>query len=212
LGTVFKLAPGGTATVLHAFSLSGGYNTLGYLLRDAAGNLYGTTAETDSVFDGSVFKIAPDGTFTKFHQFGGDGDGVIPAGTLAMGAGGAIYGTTAFGGANGSGVLFKLTPRGKETILRDFDAGEGSPAGGLTADAAGNLFGTTNGGGGADCRHCGELFELTRAGKYKILHGFENDDGWAPNAPLTLDPLGNLIGATAFGGDDEYGVVYRLER
>jgi uncharacterized repeat protein (TIGR03803 family) len=68
-GTVFRVTPTGTETVLHRFS---GYPTDGRqpftdLVLDAAGNLYGTTNRGGASRNGAVFKVAPDGTETALY-------------------------------------------------------------------------------------------------------------------------------------------------
>ncbi|MGB6675364.1 MAG: choice-of-anchor tandem repeat GloVer-containing protein, partial [Terriglobales bacterium] len=60
-----------------------------------------------------------------------------------------MYGTTLNGGEHYAGVVFKLTPEGKETVLFGFSgiADGASPEGGLVFDQKGNLYGTTQEGG-----------------------------------------------------------------
>jgi len=61
---------------------------------------------------------------------------------------GNLYGTTIWGGAYGEGAVFKLTLKGKETVLSSFDGQDGAwPEAGLAFDQAGNLYGTTYYGG-----------------------------------------------------------------
>ncbi|HTV33322.1 MAG TPA: choice-of-anchor tandem repeat GloVer-containing protein, partial [Methylocella sp.] len=84
-GTVFKLAPDGTETVLHAFkgSPSDGSNPSAGLIFDRSGNLYGTTQFGGTSNAGTVFKLAPDGTETVLHAFkGSPSDGSNPSAGL----------------------------------------------------------------------------------------------------------------------------------
>lgn len=112
-GTVFKIAPDGTETVLHSFtSGNDGAEPEGALLLDTSGNLYGTTSVGGSTNCagqgcGTVFKIAPGGTETILHAFNGT-DGKFPSGTLIADKHGYLYGTTSGGGANSAGTVFKL--------------------------------------------------------------------------------------------------------
>jgi uncharacterized repeat protein (TIGR03803 family) len=107
-GTIFKLAPDGTETILYSF-LGGnndGWVPQGGLTLDKAGNLYGTTiwgGGTGCFYGygcGTVFKISPAGTETLLHVFQG-GDGYWPGGTLAS-HNGKLYGTTFRGGTGAS--------------------------------------------------------------------------------------------------------------
>jgi len=73
---------------------------------------------------GTIFRLAPDGKETVLYAFSGNSDGAEPYGGVVADGSGNLYGTTiAGGGADGLGVVFKLSPRGKETALHAF-AGE----------------------------------------------------------------------------------------
>jgi uncharacterized repeat protein (TIGR03803 family) len=77
-GTVFKITPGGTLTVLHSFDGTDGFETQSGLVLATDGNFYGTTRLGGAHGDGTVFKITPAGTFTTLHSFNGtDGAEVI---------------------------------------------------------------------------------------------------------------------------------------
>jgi uncharacterized repeat protein (TIGR03803 family) len=116
-GTVFEITASGTETVLYNFSggMDGLYPYAG-LVRDKAGNLYGTTFSggiSSCFFDlgcGVVFKLAPDGTETVVYSFTGAADGGNPNGALALDSKGNLYGTTLYDGAHGYGTVFKVTP------------------------------------------------------------------------------------------------------
>jgi uncharacterized repeat protein (TIGR03803 family) len=176
-GVVFKLSPAGTETVLYDFTGGAdGAFPQGGLIRDAAGNLYGTTrsgGDTSACASqgcGVVFELircrsAPSGyDFRVLYTFTGGADGGNSQAGLVLDAGGNLYGTTAGGGSSacsgGCGVVFKLSPIGTETVLHSFTGGAdgGIPAAGLTQDSAGNLYGTTFLGGASGN---GVVFKLT---------------------------------------------------
>ncbi|HEX4158884.1 MAG TPA: choice-of-anchor tandem repeat GloVer-containing protein [Rhizomicrobium sp.] len=160
-GAVFKLAPGGAETVLHAFA-SGrdGANPGCGLIRDKAGNLYGTTFDGGPHNRGTVFRLAPDGTETVLYAFAARSDGYNPSGGVTRDKAGDLYGTTGLGGVNRRGTVFKLAPDGTETVLYAFGKGAGGgnyPGFGVIRDKHGYLYGTTaNGGGNND----GAIFRL----------------------------------------------------
>jgi len=110
-GTVFELQPkngGWQETVLHEFSGDGGPN--GAVLIDSAGNLYGTSETTEG--RGVVFKLTAMGNgwnYSELHAFNGD-DGSFAEGEVTMDSNGNLYGTTAFGGSFGFGVIWQVTP------------------------------------------------------------------------------------------------------
>ncbi|MGA8430284.1 MAG: choice-of-anchor tandem repeat GloVer-containing protein [Candidatus Sulfotelmatobacter sp.] len=110
-GTVFKLDAAGTESVLHTFTgkVDGRY-PVGILIRDAAGNLYGTTQLGGAFNFGTVFKIGLTGRETVLHSFTGGADGGNPGAGVIEDAAGNLYGVAENGGANGYGTVFKLTP------------------------------------------------------------------------------------------------------
>jgi uncharacterized repeat protein (TIGR03803 family) len=117
VGSVFKLDATGTLKVLYSFTggADGAYPLAG-LVRDSAGNLYGTTSNYYSSCDakegcGAVFELKADGNFTVLHTFTNGADGGLPEAALTRDSAGNLYGTTVLGGANGSGVVFKITPQ-----------------------------------------------------------------------------------------------------
>jgi uncharacterized repeat protein (TIGR03803 family) len=224
-GVVFKLAPNSngdwTESVLYSFlgGLDGGY-PLAALVFDGSGNLYGTTesggpgdCDVNNVHGcGVVFELTPglNGSWTESvpYGFAGQGiDGVFPVDALIFDAAGNLYGTTSFGGTQGSGTVFSLSPHPEgwtETVLRDVD----SPEDGLVFDPAGNLYGTLFYG-----RHRGTVFELSPATSgwtYQTLHIFTGKDGANPAASLILDHSGNIYGTTTQGGAFSDGVVFKL--
>lgn len=226
-GVVFKLDTNGNETVLYSFTGgTDGSEPSGGVVRDAAGNLYGSTGEGGDLKRckrfagcGVVFKLDTSGVLTLLHAFAGEADGLGP-GPLIRDEAGNFYGTAA-GGAHcrrsggGCGTVFNLTPNGTLTVLHTFTWArekEGVfPAGGVVRDANGNLFGTTEQGGGTQdvCPNpglpggCGTVFKLNTARKLTVLHRFGASflaDGNTPFHPGLLDKAGSLYGTTLAGG------------
>jgi uncharacterized repeat protein (TIGR03803 family) len=217
-GVVFKLTPTGKETVLYSFcSLSGctdGQNPSPVIF-DQKGNLYGTTYLGGMNGSGVVFKVTPKGKETVLYSFcalSNCTDGAQPIGSLVFDDKGNVYGTTTIGGASGHGVVFKLTPKGKETVVYSFcsqkNCSDGNLPydGSLVFDSHGNLYGATNEGGS---HGLGVIFKLTPKGTETVLHRFTGSDGQFPTANLTLDRGGNLYG-TAFGGALGGGVIFKI--
>jgi uncharacterized repeat protein (TIGR03803 family) len=207
-GIVFRLAPDGNETVLYAFhGHNDGSLPTGGVISDSAGNLYGTTqmgGGSGCYADegcGTVFELAPDGTETVLYSFAGGNDGEYPYAGVIEDKARNLYGMTPNGGADGFGIVFKLSPHGKETVLHTFTGGSdgGYPFAGLIEDDAGNLYGTTEtGGNGCDC---GVVFKLTPGGTETVLYAFAGgSDGAYPEAGLIRDRAGNLYGTTINGG------------
>lgn len=235
-GTVFRIAPDGTETVLYAFcslpNCSDGETPYDYkLIMDRSGNLYGTTF-TGGAYSSSycynagcgvVFKVAPDGTETVLHSFCSQTnctDGAQPESGLIMDHRGNLYGTTPSGGANNdSGTVYKVAPNGTETVLYSFCAQasctDGAwPFGGLLRDRTGNLYGTTDIGGTSND---GVVYKLAPDGTETVLYPFCSGtpagsctDGTNSFSTLAEDGSGNYYGTTEKGGANGQGVAFEL--
>jgi len=222
-GTVFKLSSASghwRETILYKFSggSDGKYPSSG-LVKDSAGNFYGTTSQggSSSCGCGVVFKVDSSGTETVLYSFNAT-DGEYPLGGLIFDAHGDLFGTTTNGGTEGNGTVFELIPNSDgtwtEQVLHSFtdSSGDGeTPEGGVVMDNAGNLYGTTeDGGNGA---FDGIVFELKHSGSSwteSILYSFTGgSDGGRPFAGLTIHD-GNLYGTTISGGIGA-GVVFELQ-
>jgi uncharacterized repeat protein (TIGR03803 family) len=163
-GTVFKLTPTGTLTVLHSFDGTDGEKSLGALVQGTDGNFYGTTSfgGGSAGFVGTVFKITPTGTLTTLHSFNGpDGSGASAG--LIQATDGNFYGTTTGVGYNNLGTVFQITPSGALTTLHSFDGADGELSyGALIQGTNGEFYGTTEFGASSACSEgCGTIFRLS---------------------------------------------------
>lgn len=214
-GTVFELRASGKFIVLHTFGHDGGFDGLhpyAGLIRDGAGNLYGTASNGGMWGQGAVFRVDHrTGAETVLYSFGLQPDGSFPTGGLRIDSEGNLYGTTGSGGTLGSGTVFKLDPSGTEEVLYNF--GESSawdgedPTADLLPDIYGNFYGTAAKVGKFGF---GTVFKLDSSGVETVLHDFDGN-GATPFAGLTWDSAGNLYGTTLSGGDLGAGVVFKME-
>jgi uncharacterized repeat protein (TIGR03803 family) len=238
-GTVFKVNRDGRESVEYTFTGLPSDEKFpdSNVIRDEEGNLYGTAVDF-------IYKISPSGHETDLYRFPSS-DGGSPSSALIRDREGNLYGVSSSGGLDecrynfhGScGVVFKIDPRGRETVLYAFTGGAdgGSPQGALVRDEEGNLYGTTlfggalnsvacfanNPGGNAALPFgCGVIFKVDRDGKETVLHEFDAYvDGYDPTG-LTRDRDGTLYGTTYYGGSPDqtdqglsgYGIVYKLDR
>jgi uncharacterized repeat protein (TIGR03803 family) len=237
-GVVFKLTPKGEETVLYNFCAQShctdGEYPAGGLILDQKGDLYGVAGSGGAHKYGVVFEVTPQGKEIVLYNFcaqSGCADGRYPTAGLVFDQKGNLYGTTYWGGAyknsfcGGCGVVFKLSPEGKETVLYRFCAHgtclDGANPNGVVFDQNGNLYGTTNIGGVHElCAlgtvGCGVVFKLTPQGKETVLYSFcaldgENcSDGQFPNTGLVFDQNGNLYSTTESGGASGTGTVFKL--
>ena len=100
---------------------------------------------------GEYSRLANGSYSFKQFVFSGINADAVPTG-LTVDAQGNLYGTIAYGGAYGDGMLWEIV-NGSSTIttLASFGGPNGSrPTGGVTLDGAGNLYGTTPSGGSSD--------------------------------------------------------------
>ncbi|MGC2109613.1 MAG: choice-of-anchor tandem repeat GloVer-containing protein [Candidatus Korobacteraceae bacterium] len=161
-GGVFQLMPQGNGvwqsrTLYNFFQQQIQFYPAGGLILDGAGNVYGTTAGGGTGGGGTVFELVRSGdgwNFTVLYNFAYSGSQFLPGpqASLTMDAAGNLYGTAVFDGANGCGMVFKLSPGGGSwnlTTLHDFTCGNdgGEPFSNVVFDAAGNLYGTAGKGG-----------------------------------------------------------------
>jgi uncharacterized repeat protein (TIGR03803 family) len=200
-----------TFNVIHNFSGSDGQGPLSGLAMDSKENLYGTTADGGQYGGGVVFKASRTGMETVLHNFGSGADGANPEGSLILDSAGNLYGTTFAGGADSAGTVFKVSPKGAETLLYSFQGGAdgANPIAGLAMDKSGNLYGTTSTGG---AYNSGTVFEVSSSGQHTVLYSFGSlNDGTVPVAGVTLDPKGNLYGTASQGGPYGYGTVFELK-
>jgi len=222
-GTVFKLTPKGTETVLYKFGGgSDGSHPDGGVIADAAGNLYGTTNFGGKDCDGTgqgcgtVFKLSVRGKKRTLYTFKGGSDGANTIAGLIIDGAGNLYGVTRAGGVDcdgsglGCGTVFRLGSDGSETVLHAFAGGVdgANPFAAPVMDAQGNLYGTTWA-GGTDSNF-GIVYKVNTNGKETVLHAFNGNDGGTPYDSLVVDITGNLYGTAAMGGDSGAGVVFRL--
>ena len=219
-GTVFKLDTQGAETIVYNFCrktpcTKGAYP--GGVIPGKNGSMYGITYaggnfSCEITGCGTVFKINHYGDLTLLHAFGGaNGDGQNPNAGLVLDESGNVYGTTMWGGADGRGVVFKMTSGGSETVEYSFQgAADGEyPNGGLIQDGKGNLYGTANLGG---AYNYGTVFKITASGEFTVLYSFPGGvSGANPYANLTLDQQGNIFGVTAAGGVHNFGIIFKLD-
>ena len=211
---VARPAAAQTFKVLHVFNGSpDGSFSAAPLVRDANGNLFGTTTSGGGD-SGTIFKVDKTGHESVLFSFNGV-DGGFPEAGLILDAAGNLYGTAQEG--PGAGVLFRLDKNGNEDILHQFQGGlndqVGEPAGGVILDESGNFYGATLVGGLGPFPGFGTLYRVDPAGNFTVLYEFQGkSDGSNPLGPLVRDASGNLYGAAAAedSGGTIKGTIFKL--
>lgn len=209
-GAIYKVAAAnGKETVVYSFTggLDGGNPVSCLKLPD--GTLYGETTQGGRHDAGVVFKITSDGKESVLYSFNTSGKGgYSPAGPMAYDNSSNLYGTAEFGGKNGVGTAFQVTPDGTFTLLHTFGGrNDGAYPIGLSAGTDAFYGIALQGGSGS-----GIVYKMEANGGTKVLYRFTGGaDGSAPQAPPIEDTRGNIYGTTLDGGSHGLGVVYRLK-
>jgi uncharacterized repeat protein (TIGR03803 family) len=208
-GVVFKITTTGEYSVVYAFCsethCNDGANPLAALIQGSDGNFYGTTeyggVGAGGVPEGVIFKLTPSGEITVLYSFcavASCKDGANPFGSLVQATDGNFYGTTAYGGANGHGVIFEVTPAGKYTVLYNFATTTGGvPQTTLLQNTNGIFYGTASQGGTGshiDCTGgCGVFYSFNVG-----LDPFVSIVNWYGKVGKTVEILGQgFKGTTA---------------
>jgi uncharacterized repeat protein (TIGR03803 family) len=207
LGDILKITPAGKATLIFQSCLTGeetcptGLGPLGALVQGSDGNFYGTDGEGGPNLDGIIFKVTPAGKFTVLHTFlGGTDDGAGPAGSLVQGADGDFYGMTFGGGANNTGVIYKITSTGTFTILH-------------SQAAVGQVGGSSDAGRGMTLATDGKLYGAGGSGVFSF------DMGFSPfvqalrnfgNVGSTVTILGNSLTGTSAVSFDAVAALFKV--
>jgi uncharacterized repeat protein (TIGR03803 family) len=203
--TAYKITPAGAFSVIA--TLPG--RTVAPLIVGTDGNLYGTTQYGGKFNAGTVFQLTTKGKLKIIHEFKTDGtDGTNPAGPLMQGRDGKFYGTTAWGGAGSSGVVYQVTTAGKYAVLHSFTGTEGTnSATGLVQGSDGFLYGVTSAGGGLGF---GTFFKVNTTGTtFAVLHNFDKAaSGGNPLSTPVLHTSGIIYGLTATGPKE--GTLYSM--
>jgi uncharacterized repeat protein (TIGR03803 family) len=183
-GIVYKVNRSGKETVLHNFAGSpndGASPSFTSLIVDPKGNLYGVTQLGGASGNGAVYKLSPHGKLTLLHSFAGGKDGCDLSGAPLMDKLGNLYGTAVACGGLNMGIVWRLSPAGKETVLYNFKGGsfDGAlPQVGVIMDAQGNLYGDTFMGGSGN----GTVYKVSPHRKLTLLHIFAGPpDGQYPH-------------------------------
>jgi uncharacterized repeat protein (TIGR01451 family) len=202
-GEIFSVGTNGqNAKTLVTFGGANGSDPNGYLVL-VGSTLYGETqyGGPNSIGleygYGEIFSVNTDGSnFKILHSFDGT-DGSDPyAGGLTL-VGSKLYGTTANGGANNTGVLFSINLDGSDyTVLDSFSYNVQLPMGSLVASGS-TLYGETQyGGSGKE----GTIFSVKTDGSdLTTIYTF-------PNGPLSYSN-GIPGGTLAISGSTLYGTT-----
>lgn len=189
--------------VLHSFDGHDGQYPLHSLIMGKDGLVHGAALTS--------FKITRAGEFTVVNAFDKRHLGWRAVGLVQAGDG-QYYGAAYMGGDLKSGTAYRMTPKGKVTLLHTFDgfATEGgNPWAPFLLASDGAFYSTTS---DSDNGSCGSLFRMTPAGELTVLHQFTlaPDNGCGADTWALMQATdGHIYGVTARGGATNSGAIYR---
>jgi uncharacterized repeat protein (TIGR03803 family) len=150
-GVVYRLTPAGQETALYSFTGgSDGADPIEGLVRDSAGNLYGTNVNYGADGSGVLFKLDTAGNLIVLHSFG-SGPGGYQSSGLVINSAGTIYGSTASGGGTGClgygcGAIFQVGTAGDFSAVYTFGGGADGEGHQIALSPTGALYGDAEGG------------------------------------------------------------------
>ncbi len=194
----------------------GGSGPRGALVQARDGAFYGATYAGGANNTGTIFKIAQG--YATLHEFGAFGtvndnaDGGHPNSALTEGPDGNLYGTTAEGGANGDGTIFRVTPGGQFTTLFSFSNNAARTGRNLLnpllLGSDGTFYGTAYTGGTG----LGTVFRFTTDGAFSVIANFATSTGANPLGALVEGPDGYLYGTTYDSAANNDGTVFKVAK
>lgn len=199
-GSVFKITSGGVLAQLYSFTdgPDGAYPSAPPV-QGPDGSIYGVTYNGSN--PGRAYKITSADVFSTIA--------VLPSETqapLIFANDGNLYGTTPYGGTYNRGTVFKMTTKGKVTIIHSFTAE--LPAGPVMQGADGRLYGTTPWGG---TNGQGTIFSMTLSGgNFKVLHNFLLIEGSNSISGLVQGSDKFLYGVAQAGGTNSQGSLFKI--
>mgnify|MGYP002621795158 CR=1 FL=1 len=212
-GVIFKIDTNGTgySKLLDFVDILGSY-PIGTLVSDGT-YLYGMTLQGAANGTGGVFRIMLDGTnFLPLHDFPSSTNANVGTHSSLLLEGGYLYGSSRQGGTNGIGNLFKVKTDGTDyQNLLDFD----SSTNGIVFSSTLYFDGTYLYGNGlaAGAYGKGSIYRMYLDGtNFETLYDFDGTSGETPGSEGLFDDGNNLYGMTTFGGVDDFGVIFKLEK
>ncbi len=222
-GTVFTIDSSGSEQVVYNFkgdfdsAHDGSWPFAG--LTALGGQMYGTTSSAGAHNAGVVYTLSGSGSEQVIYSFAGaaGNDGAGPEASLVPYKN-LLFGTTVSGGSgcggSGCGIVYSVSTAGSETVLYRFKGGnDGNRVYAPLTVLHGKLYGATLFGGGGACGStgCGTIFEVTTAGKERVLYRFAGGSGGAyPNGLIAVK--GVLYGTTEGGGSRNSGTFFSVTR
>lgn len=193
------------------------FEPYGHLVNPGDGHFYGAARWAEASRGGVVYRVAPGQDAEIVHEFGAVADsaqtnygGSNPSCPLIIGRDGAFYGATDNAGANGLGTIYRISPDGIFSVIRDTELGDGY-IGSMVATPDGGLMASTydSGPDGGGC-----LYAIAPDGIFRRVSSFQKGPSFPPMTPvpegtrvpfrnpgyLLVGPDGQVYGSFSSGG------------
>lgn len=211
-GAIFKITPSGTYTIIRSLAINtDGGRPQGHLIQAPDGFLYGVNSAGGTYGYGTIFKIKPDGTSYTVLKSLVNTTGSQPYGSLVRASDGNFYGMTYLGGTANRGVIYRITPAGIYTVLRNFTGTTDGqyPFGDLIQAKDGFLYGMT---GSAGANGIGTIFKIKTDGtSFTVIRALNiSVEGGNVKGSLLQAADGNFYGLTYSTTGGYYGSVFRV--
>jgi uncharacterized repeat protein (TIGR03803 family) len=208
-GSIFRISPTGTFTVLKRLQTEEGSTPFSSLVQHPDGSFYGMTNTGGSNYAGTIFGISPEGDFRVLRHLD-PVEGSTPRGSLVVGPEGDLYGTTEAGGDWGCGIIFRISTAGEMTVLRSFHPDtDGYITNSLLLAQDGNFYGLAANRGP---QLGGTIYRITPGADFTVLVALPGSyGGCTPVGNLLLARDQYLYGMTQFGGQYAAGTIFRLD-
>jgi uncharacterized repeat protein (TIGR03803 family) len=219
-GVVFAMAKDGSDyVILHEFTETAddGMWSWGGVIQGYDGKIYGAARYGGTYDAGVVYSLTTNGTdFTVLYSFTTNAnEGAYPLNTVIQASDGRLYGRTVSGGTNDGSSIFGINTDGKGyKLLHSFNPLPfwDDSFSGLIEGSDGMLYGTTYADGAYGD---GSVFRLNKDGTgFQTLHDFKGSvsEGCCPFGTVYETREGVLYGTTSYGGPDDYGMLYKINR
>jgi uncharacterized repeat protein (TIGR03803 family) len=151
-------------------------------------------------------------TLNELYPFAYGSTNADPNG-LVFASDGLLYGTTANGGLNGFGTIFRISTNGVLTNLFEFADTNGSGSSATLTEGPDKAFYGTTLFGGKD--QLGTIFRVTTNGQLSTVFTFFETNGVIPKGAYPRSSLvhrgsGAFVGTTLAGGQYGYGSVFEI--
>jgi uncharacterized repeat protein (TIGR03803 family)/VCBS repeat-containing protein len=207
-GYLFRVTPSGAVTDIYDFTGGQDQGRPTGMIQASDGTFYGGTSYGSAVNAfGTVFHYSLSTGLETLYSFTGGNDGSQPQ-NIVQGSDGTFYGAAYYGGANGDGTVFKMTPEGSLSAVYAFTDNDGSQPFSLAEGKDGNFYGELYASGPEDD---GSFFEVTPTGAETVLSYFTQATGWN-NYPMVAGSDGNFYTLTGGAGANNASALVQMTR